>query len=188
MITKANKNIKGQSESTGEKWRIVGDEVIKGEAGSVTFSEQDIAELPIDTLPDECTAEQAREVIKGFILAEDLTQDEIEAISGLYPTWGVGIPCSVDDIYSWNNTLYKVIQAHISQSDWEPQNVPALFVITYTANVIPDWVQPTGAHDAYQIGGKVRFNGKIYESKINANVTVPDGDIPYNRYWKPIVG
>jgi hypothetical protein len=49
-------------------------------------------------------------------------------------------------------------------------------------------VQPTGAHDAYQINDIVHYptmNDGLWISKINANVTVPDGDIPYNRYWQP---
>jgi hypothetical protein len=32
-----------------------------------------------------------------------------------------------------------------------------------------------GAHDAYKIGDRVRFNGKVYESRINANVWSPSG-------------
>lgn len=30
----------------------------------------------------------------------------------------------------------------------------------------PEFVQPTGAHDAYQVGDKVRFNGKHYVCKL----------------------
>lgn len=37
----------------------------------------------------------------------------------------------------------------------------------------PEWVQPTGAHDAYSIGDRVAFNGADYESKINGNVWSP---------------
>jgi len=38
---------------------------------------------------------------------------------------------------------------------------------------IPDWVQPTGAHDAYNKGDKVRFEGNVYESLIDGNVWSP---------------
>lgn len=34
----------------------------------------------------------------------------------------------------------------------------------------PEWVQPTGAHDAYNTGDKVTFEGKHYVSLIDANV------------------
>ena len=38
----------------------------------------------------------------------------------------------------------------------------------------PDFVQPTGAHDAYQTGDIVNYNGVLYKSKINNNVWAPD--------------
>ena len=49
---------------------------------------------------------------------------------------------------------------------------------------IPDWVQPTGAHDAYNVGDRVRYQGKIWESTINGNVWAPD---VYPAGWKEIV-
>jgi hypothetical protein len=49
---------------------------------------------------------------------------------------------------------------------------------------ILDWVQPTGGHDAYQTGDKVRFNGSVYQSKINANVWSPTA---YPAGWQEVV-
>lgn len=49
---------------------------------------------------------------------------------------------------------------------------------------IPEFVQPTGAHDAYKKGDKVSFNGKIYESLIDANVHSPSA---YPLGWQEIV-
>lgn len=37
----------------------------------------------------------------------------------------------------------------------------------------PEWVQPTGAHDAYEQGAKVSHNGKKWTSDIAANVWEP---------------
>ena len=37
----------------------------------------------------------------------------------------------------------------------------------------PEWVQPTGAHDAYAQGAKVSHNGKKWTSDIAANVWEP---------------
>lgn len=36
-----------------------------------------------------------------------------------------------------------------------------------------EFVQPTGAHDAYNIGDRVTFEGQVYESTIDANVYSP---------------
>ena len=49
---------------------------------------------------------------------------------------------------------------------------------------VPDWVQPTGAHDAYQKGDKVRYNGNVYESLIDGNVWSPDA---YPAGWQKLV-
>ena len=50
-------------------------------------------------------------------------------------------------------------------------------------NNIKDFVQPTGAHDAYGKGDKVRFNGKVYESVIDNNTYSPS---EYPAGWKEI--
>ena len=47
----------------------------------------------------------------------------------------------------------------------------------------PEWVQPTGSHDAYKIGDRVTYNGKVYESTINGNVWAPDA---YPQGWKVV--
>lgn len=48
---------------------------------------------------------------------------------------------------------------------------------------IPEWVQPTGAHDAYQTGDKVRYNGVVYESLIDGNVWSPEA---YPQGWRVV--
>lgn len=47
----------------------------------------------------------------------------------------------------------------------------------------PAFVQPTGGHDAYKTGDRVLYNGKIYESTIDANVWAPDA---YPQGWKVV--
>ena len=48
---------------------------------------------------------------------------------------------------------------------------------------IPAFVQPTGAHDAYQTGDRVTYNGHIYESTMDGNVWSPD---TYPQGWKDL--
>lgn len=50
-------------------------------------------------------------------------------------------------------------------------------------DAIPEWVQPTGAHDAYNIGDQVMFAGSAYESVINANVWSPTA---YPAGWRKL--
>lgn len=47
----------------------------------------------------------------------------------------------------------------------------------------PDWVQPTGQHDAYRIGDKVTFKGEHYESIIDYNTWSPEA---YPAGWKEV--
>lgn len=45
----------------------------------------------------------------------------------------------------------------------------------------PQYVQPTGAHDAYNTGDKITYNGKKYICKINGCVWTPDA---YPQGWE----
>lgn len=88
---------------------------------------------------------------------------------------------------SHNGKLYEVIQGHTTQSDWTPDIVPALFkeIPKPAGGGYPEWVQPTGAHDAYALGARVTHNGKNWESTIPANTTEPGTLLPWG-YWKEI--
>lgn len=46
---------------------------------------------------------------------------------------------------------------------------------------VKDFVQPTGAHDAYNVGDRVKYNGHVYESTMAANTYSPDA---YPQGWK----
>nr|DAI35696.1 MAG TPA: ChiA1-BD-binding domain protein [Caudoviricetes sp.] len=91
----------------------------------------------------------------------------------LFPVWESGKAYAVSDRAQYNGTLYKCIQAHTSQADWTPDATPALWV-KVSIDEYPEWVQPTGAHDAYNIGDKVTYNGQRYVCTSDANVYAPD--------------
>ncbi len=56
---------------------------------------------------------------------------------------------------------------------------------TPAEDTIPEFVQPTGAHDAYAKGDKVRFGGKVYESNMDNNVYSP---ADYPAGWTLVEG
>ena len=105
--------------------------------------------------------------------ASTMTDDTALTAIELFPAWVVGKAYAVNDRAQYNGTLYKCIQAHTSQSDWMPSATPALWK-TVSVDEYPEWVQPTGAHDAYNIGDKVTYNGQHYVCTSNANVYAPD--------------
>ena len=48
----------------------------------------------------------------------------------------------------------------------------------------PEYVQPTGAHDAYKTGDKITYNGKKYVCKMDGCVWTPDA---YPAGWEEVV-
>ena len=116
-------------------------------------------------------AKQLRQLIEQLAV----TLDDETALTGveLFPAWVIGKAYAVNDRTQYNGTLYKCVQAHTSQSDWMPSATPALWK-TVSVDEYPEWVQPTGAHDAYNIGDKVTYNGQHYVCTSNANVYAPD--------------
>ena len=46
---------------------------------------------------------------------------------------------------------------------------------------VKDFVQPTGAHDAYNVGDRVKYNGHVYESTMAGNAYSPNA---YPQGWK----
>lgn len=98
-------------------------------------------------------------------------EDALQAVE-LFPQWVTGHAYVVDERLQYKNVLYRVVQAHTSQADWTPDITPALFVVV-SLDEWPEFVQPTGAHDAYKKGDKVTFEGKHYISLIDGNVYSP---------------
>ena len=98
-------------------------------------------------------------------------EDALQAVE-LFPQWVVGHTYVVGERLQYKNVLYRVVQAHTSQADWTPDITPALFVVV-SLDEWPEFVQPTGAHDAYNKGDKVTFEGKHYISLIDGNVYSP---------------
>lgn len=116
-------------------------------------------------------AKQLRQLIEQLAI----TLDDETALTGveLFSAWVVGKAYAVNDRTQYNGMLYKCVQAHTAQSDWMPSATPALWK-TVSLDEYPEWVQPTGAHDAYNIGDKVTYNGQHYVCTSNANVYAPD--------------
>lgn len=109
-------------------------------------------------------------------LAEAGNIDEVTAgeHAEIFSEWVSGVSYSVGNIRKYNGKLYKCLQAHTSQSDWQPENAVSLWVnISDPAEEYPEWSQPIGAHDAYSKNDKVTHNGAKWVSTVDANVWEP---------------
>lgn len=116
-------------------------------------------------------AKQLRQLIEqlAVTLADETALTGVE----LFPAWAVGMAYVAGDRVQHDGRLYKCVQAHTSQTDWTPDATPALWVVV-SIDEYPEWVQPTGAHDAYNTGDKVSYNGKHYVCTIDGNAYAPD--------------
>ena len=57
--------------------------------------------------------------------------------------WAPGVAYAVNDTVTYGGCSYKVLQAHTSQTGWEPPNVPALFQQLSCGTVAPATNTPT---------------------------------------------
>lgn len=156
---------------------------------------------------------QLYQVLQDHTSAAEWTPDTATSLykavgidpSGI-PLWvqplGATDAYNIGDIVSYNGKLYKSI---INANVWAPDVYPAGWE-EYTestgggdsgetggggttepetppAETIPDFVQPTGAHDAYKKGDRVKYNGKVYESLIDGNAYSPDA---YPAGWQEV--
>ena len=105
-------------------------------------------------------------------IVSTFTDENAVKVIDLYPVWTVGISVAKDSRYQYNGKLYKCVQAHTTQADWQPDVTPALWV-KVSLDEWPEWVQPTGAHDAYAKGDKVTHSSKKWTSDVDANTWEP---------------
>lgn len=133
-------------------------------------------------------AEQMRRALQMF--AGSLTDEEALEVATVYDPWKVGKAYRLDDLLLYGENavgdpqLYRVISAHTSQADWTPDAAVSLYkAIGLDDSGYPVWSQPTGAHDAYNTGDIVNYNGVLYESLIDGNVYSPDA---YPQGWEVV--
>ena len=124
------------------------------------------------------------DVIAKLLMRVSLEDDEARTIWSYYPDWTVGKNYKQGWIVKYNGALYKIAQDHTSQAQWIPgeTGTESLYTsITVSSEGYPYWQQPTGAHDAYNIGDIVNYNGTLYKSLIDGNTYSPDA---YPQGWE----
>lgn len=131
-------------------------------------------------------AEQLRRALQMFV--QTLTDEQAIEVATVFPAYAEGKEYKADEMFTYGTNavgdpqLYRVVFGHISQTDWIPSETPALYTpVGLNAEGYPIWSQPTGAHDAYNIGDIVDYNGVLYESLIDGNVHSPEA---YPAGWQ----
>lgn len=133
---------------------------------------------------------EIRKALQLFLatLDADTNKDDIMEVASVFPKYQIGKGYKVKEVFSYgvngvgDPQLYQVLQEHTSSAEWTPDTAPGLYkAIGITEDGHPEWVQPLGASDAYNIGDIVSYKGEIYESTIDGNVWAPDA---YPAGWK----
>ena len=118
-------------------------------------------------------------MVSDYILNDDLSDEEKDMFINLFDLWEPNTTYSTGDKLVYEGSAYEVIQAHTSQSNWLPSELPALYKVFHQSStddgtvVIPEWKQPLGAHDAYNTGDLVSYDGQVWESDVDGNVWEP---------------
>ena len=123
------------------------------------------------------------------ITAMSFTDEQALEVKDIYPEYQVDHAYKQGDFFTHEGELYKVNQAHTSASQWEPGSVgtESLYThLTLNEDGYPIWKQPTGAHDAYNKGDIVEYNGELYKSLIDGNAYSPDTyPAGWEKYTEP---
>ena len=136
-------------------------------------------------------AEQLRRALQMF--AQSLSDEDAMEVATVFPKYEVGKNYKKGVIFTYGENsvgdpqLYRVEQPHTSQADWIPSDKDnrALYTpIGLNDSGYPIWSKPTGAHDAYNTGDIVDYNGTLKRSKINGNTYSPD---EYPDAWEDVV-
>lgn len=95
----------------------------------------------------------------------------------------------IDDLYSELNTLKSTVEANAQGMSALKETVEELGGTVTKPEIpvteeYPEYVQPTGAHDAYKVGDKITFNGKKYVCKLDNCVWSPQ---EYPVAWEEVI-
>ena len=91
-----------------------------------------------------------------------------------------GLNCWEPGTLGFDGRIWEVVDdPETSDTSGEPETSET----TGESDEVKDFVQPTGAHDVYAKGAKVRFQGKVYESTIPNNAYSP---ADYPQGWKEL--
>ena len=115
--------------------------------------------------------------LRPYIEKAAISLDDVDAVEAtqLFPEWHSNEKnYEKDTRVRYNGILYKCLQTHIPQPNWDPLSAPSLWtkVLIPDENIIPEWEQPDSTNP-YQIGDKVTYNGKAWENTIANNVWEP---------------
>ena len=158
------------------RYKLVDGEAVERTAAEIQADIDAIPPPPPDPLL--VTQKAATVMFRALAQTDIITASDVLDNALMFPLWADCIGQRADEGSYWQHggKLYRVNagQGHTIQADWPPDQAASLFSLA--ANPVeewPDWIQPTGAHNAYAVGDKVTHDGKRWISTADANTWVP---------------
>lgn len=113
---------------------------------------------------------QLRSLMKPYI--EEVEDEVAVTVPALFDPWTADEDVTAGMRRYFGGKVYRCVQNHRTQADWTPDVTPALWT-EISLEEWPEWVQPTGAHDAYAKDAKCSHNGGHWISDVDNNVWEP---------------
>ena len=145
-------------------WEEIDDEIVQ------TWS---AVPLPPKDYPDDNEIISALlKLLKGQ--TEELPDEEAQEVPELFVTWSslIGKEATLGLRVYDDKKLWKCVQPHTIQEEWRPEITPALWTRVFV-DEWPEWVQPTGAQDAYRIDAKTSHSNKHWINEVDYNTYEP---------------
>lgn len=143
-----------------------------------TLNDEDLDQHRIDVLTE---IERRQKIATAPERAEQIQRDYADAIGRQDGDEWVQ-PQGAHDAYSLGAIVEhdgKTWESLVANNVWEP-SVSGWREVAEDGEV-PEWVAPSGAHDAYQTGDRVAFEGAVYRSLIDGNTWSP---ADYPQGWE----
>lgn len=123
--------------------------------------------------------------INAVWLKSYITEDEMKELEEL-ARQNANAENSYEPLQEQINNIYNVELVNIKNrlAKLEQESGQEVEEPTEPVEEYPDYVQPTGAHDAYKVGDKITYNGKKYICKMDGCVWTPDA---YPAGWEEVV-
>lgn len=116
---------------------------------------------------------------KNYITKEQMEElEELARQNAVAENSYASMQEQIEDIYSKLAQITSRVNALENQEETGGEEP------TEPVEEYPEYVQPTGAHDAYKIGDKITYNGKKYVCKLDNCVWTPDD---YPAGWEEVV-
>lgn len=158
------------------RYKLAGGKVVERTAAEIQADIDAIPPPPLDPLM--VTQKAATVMFRALAQTDVIKPADALDNAGMFPLWAdcIGQRAEAGSYWRHVDKLYRVNagQGHTIQADWPPDQAASLFSLAANpAEEWPEWIQPTGTHNAYAKGAKVTHDGKRWISTADANTWMP---------------